>query len=169
MIIILIRHGECLSNLNNKKFSISDDNTDILTPKGKNQAKETGKLLNNLLKDRHFEIFSSPLIRAAETAKIIKNQLTKSKPIVINDHLIEKNKIESFDDVNVRFKQFLQTFSNKNILLIVTHGHVIQAVSSKLLNAKYPEKIDVANCGITIIVDNNLICLNSNIHTILLS
>lgn len=86
MEIIFVRHGESIAN-------VTDDNTFdpqniFLTENGKQQCKKTGKYL------RIFENFDivimSPMLRCAETAELILNELNYDGNILIDERLIER-------------------------------------------------------------------------------
>ncbi len=141
--IYIVRHGETDWN----KKGIYQGHADIpLNKLGIAQAKE----VRDKLKDIEFDIvFSSPLKRAFETAKIITN-----KEIVIDERLIERSngimegrkkedfpsninfnseidcnkyKIELADDIHNRVKSFFDYLNEKykkENILVVTHAGV---------------------------------------------
>ena len=77
--IYLIRHAECYGNIENKLSGITDFK---LTKKGRKQA----KILASKLKDLKItEIYSSPLLRALDTAKIIMNECGINSLNIEND------------------------------------------------------------------------------------
>lgn len=80
--IILLRHGETTGNVENRVSGITDFR---LTPNGKNQAKEVAHALFRFDID---VVYSSPLNRAVETAKII---FKNKKEIKICEDLREIN------------------------------------------------------------------------------
>ena len=82
--LYLVRHGETDWN-RAKKIQGS---TDIaLNDTGREQARATGRLLSR----RHWHgVISSPLSRAAETARIIADELALPAPVLI-DALVERN------------------------------------------------------------------------------
>ena len=82
--LILVRHG--LSSFN--KMGLIQGRTDksYLTEEGYKQAEDTGKILNQIKID---QIYSSPLLRAAETAKTIEKCLTKNLKIIYDKNLLE--------------------------------------------------------------------------------
>ena len=57
----------------------------LLTDEGYEQARKAGKALSKINFDK---IYSSPLVRAAETAKTIKKTLNKEQNIVFDDNLL---------------------------------------------------------------------------------
>ncbi len=86
--IILIRHGETIWN---REGRFQGRLNSPLTKKGKNQAKENGKKLKDIV-SKDIKIFSSPLGRAKETAYIISDELGISR-----DKIIFDNRIIEFD------------------------------------------------------------------------
>jgi len=88
--IYIIRHGETQWNI--EKRSQGGEADISLNDVGKEQAKITGMYLKKYRSKKNFDcIYTSPLIRASETAEIIKNELDESLPIIILDDLREHN------------------------------------------------------------------------------
>ncbi|KAI7856957.1 histidine phosphatase superfamily [Circinella umbellata] len=87
MLITLVRHGESTGNIMQQWQGITDG---PLTEKGVLQAKLVSRALSNY---KFSTIFSSPLSRAFDTAKIIRKGLSTSYPpeIIINPLFIELN------------------------------------------------------------------------------
>lgn len=138
--IYVLRHGETDWNLDGKLQGRIDIE---LNEKGKRQAKKVKEKLKGIKFDK---VFSSPLKRAFETAKIITDE-----PIEIDDRIIERCKgqlegklkteyenmldfineneqklgIESLSDLRGRIKNFFdeleEKYAGKNIL-VVTHA-----------------------------------------------
>ena len=65
--LVLVRHG--LSSFNAKGLIQGRTDESLLTDEGYEQARKAGKALSKINFDK---IYSSPLVRAAETAKTIK-------------------------------------------------------------------------------------------------
>lgn len=89
-IIYVVRHGETAANVAGK---VNDKN--VVTPlnkNGKSQALKTGKYFkNNIKKPKDkIAIYSSPSIRAVETAEIIANELKIDKNDIIQDDRINE-------------------------------------------------------------------------------
>ena len=82
--LVLVRHG--LSSFNKKGLIQGRTDKSVLTDEGYEQAKLTGKVLNEIKFD---QIYSSPLIRAAETAKEIEKCLKKDFIINYDKNLLE--------------------------------------------------------------------------------
>lgn len=156
-----IRHGQTDWNLNN----ILMGQTDIpLNQTGIWQAKQLQQKLKNLNFDT---IFSSPLLRASETATIINE--TSKLPVILKDGLMER--CRGIYEGKVKNNQILQTLNKDNqikeetltmfkqriittlndileqtevIPLIVSHGGVFKILKEEL-NIDYPEAM---NCGV---------------------
>lgn len=165
--IYIVRHGQTDWN----KVGRMQGRTDIpLNETGREQAREVGEKLKGIEFDK---VFSSPLKRAYETAKIITN-----KPIEIDERLIErccgelegktKNEIkirpnfnsltetmcgiEFLPDFKARiasfFDEILKEYPNKNIL-ISTHAGV--CLNARCYFEGEPENIEdykLKNCEI---------------------
>jgi len=82
--LLFVRHG--LSSFNAKGLIQGRTNESYLTEDGYFQAKLTGEILNQINID---EIYSSPLIRASETAKTIEKHLDKNIDIKYDQKLLE--------------------------------------------------------------------------------
>lgn len=141
--IYIVRHGQTNYNLEKRITGRIDIE---LNETGKQEA----KLLKEKLKDIQFNyVFSSPLKRCIQTAKIITNKkiiiderliersngklegVTKDElplDVVFNDTKENKYGLEPISDIEKRvisfFNEINQKYPGKNIL-IVTHGGVI--------------------------------------------
>ena len=82
--LVLVRHG--LSSFNEKGLVQGRTDDSYLTDKGYEQALKSGKALSDINFDR---IYSSPLVRAAETAKTIQKNLKGEKNIEYDKNLLE--------------------------------------------------------------------------------
>lgn len=83
MKIFIIRHGESLDDIEDRYGGFANY---PLTDKGKNQAKELAKTL----KDKNItKIYSSPYLRAWDTAEILSKEL--NIPIEVNKNIRERN------------------------------------------------------------------------------
>lgn len=80
MNLYVVRHGEVPSNLSDIVCKRTDEK---LTPKGIEQAQYIGRKLEKINFDA---VFSSPLLRATETAKYI----VSNKRIVLDERLTER-------------------------------------------------------------------------------
>ena len=84
MRLVLVRHG--LSSFNKEGLVQGRTNKSCLSEEGYSQAKLTGKVLNEIKFD---QIYSSPLIRAAETAKEIEKCFDINFDIRYDKNLLE--------------------------------------------------------------------------------
>tara|TARA_Y100001933_G_scaffold261917_1_gene317748 strand:+ start:7348 stop:8700 length:1353 start_codon:yes stop_codon:yes gene_type:complete len=82
--LVFVRHG--LSSFNEKGLIQGRTNESKLTKVGYEQAKSAGEVLNSL---NFNEIYSSPLLRAAETAKTIEKSLKNDFEIKYDKNLLE--------------------------------------------------------------------------------
>jgi len=160
MNLYVVRHGQTDWNIQGK----IQGTTDIeLNSTGINQAKQVAELLKNVKLD---VIYSSPLKRTVDTAKII-NQYHNSNIIKdiriiernfgdfegtqnvlkdISDYLdyeknLNTNNVESIKDLFNRIENFLtdiyNTYKNTDInILLVTHGGASVAITAIINNQK---------------------------------
>ena len=82
--LVLVRHG--LSSFNAKGLIQGRTDDSLLTDEGYKQALKAGKALSKI---NFNKIYSSPLVRAAETAKTIKKTFNNEQNIVFNENLLE--------------------------------------------------------------------------------
>ena len=159
--IILVRHGECLSNKGG--FSYSDSSDDILTSIGQYQAKLTAIALEPLA-NMSWKLYTSTLTRAKQTADVICNHIDSTLPIISDSRLVEKDISESWELLRMRYYDFIDCISSEMISVIVTHGHVIQSVIADAMKVADPLDIEVTNCGISIISNKRVVSYNSILH-----
>ena len=86
MKIYLIRHGESLANLGLVSAVFSMDNQNGLSQKGENQIQAIIPAFQNC---NIVRIFSSPMKRAVDSAKILQSGLINAPKIMIDDRLKE--------------------------------------------------------------------------------
>ena len=85
MFIVLVRHGQ--TDYNKKGIMQGQQVDPLLNKLGRLQAKYTGRYLQKYFK---FEkVYSSPLLRAKQTAQIIVNELNYDKKIIY--HILYHN------------------------------------------------------------------------------
>ena len=82
--LVLVRHG--LSSFNEKGLIQGRTDDSFLTEKGYKQALNSGEALSDINFDK---IYSSPLVRAAETAKTIQKNLKGEHNIIYDKNLLE--------------------------------------------------------------------------------
>lgn len=186
MNIYLVRHGE--TDWNDKLLFQGHTDT-YLNKNGLIQAKYIADEFKNI----KFEmIISSDLLRALETADIIKKITGFKKKIIISKNLRERNygsfegkkyeylrhKRKNFDGekdkvffkrINNFFNSIIKKYKGKNII-IVTHGGVVRQIISKILQLNDYKKIRILNASISEIYYDEknkkffLIRLNSMAH-----
>jgi probable phosphoglycerate mutase len=150
-LIYFVRHGETDWNFQRR----IQGKTDIpLNDTGRNQARETGRLLANRRWDL---VVSSPLVRARETAEIIAAELGMPEPVIVGD-IAERNYgaaegldyeqierefpndapvpgRESREEVTARvipaIVELAQRYPGQS-LVVVSHGGVIRSVLMKV-------------------------------------
>lgn len=86
MKIYLIRHGESLANLGLVSADFSMDNQNSLSQKGENQIQAIIPAFQNC---NIVRIFSSPMKRAVDSAKILQSGLINAPKITIDNRLKE--------------------------------------------------------------------------------
>jgi broad specificity phosphatase PhoE len=84
--ICLVRHGQTEFNLERRHHGHLDS---PLTELGREQAHRAGKAIGGLIDPRDCVIFSSPLGRAVDTAKIIAQVVAIERPIIFDPDLME--------------------------------------------------------------------------------
>ena len=82
--LVLVRHG--LSSFNEKGLVQGRTDDSYLTDKGYEQALKSGEALSGINFDK---IYSSPLVRAAETAKTMQKNLKGENNIIYDKNLLE--------------------------------------------------------------------------------
>ena len=82
--LVLVRHG--LSSFNEKGLVQGRTDDSYLTDKGYEQAIRSGEALSMIDFNK---IYSSPLVRAAETAKTIQKSLKGENNIIYDKNLLE--------------------------------------------------------------------------------
>ena len=116
--LVLVRHG--LSSYNAKGLIQGRTDDSLLTDKGYDQALKAGKALSKI----NFEkIYSSPLVRAAETAKTIQKSFNKEQKIVYEENLLEVDLSEwsglKIEEIKNKFPKIYPIWKNdpENLIL----------------------------------------------------
>ena len=116
--LVLVRHG--LSSFNAKGLIQGRTDDSLLTNEGYEQAHKAGKALSKINFDK---IYSSPLVRAAETAKTIKTSLNKEQDIIFDKNLLEVDLNEwsglKIDEIKNNFPEIYPIWKNdpENLIL----------------------------------------------------
>ena len=71
MRLILIRHGECLGNVDKAAYTTIPDHALPLTARGERQARDAGPLVRDLLGGRPFGVLVSPYRRTRQTLDLL--------------------------------------------------------------------------------------------------
>lgn len=148
--IFIVRHGETDWNKLGKVQGLTDN---LLNENGRKQALERSKSLYNKEIDL---VYSSPLLRAVETAQIIKDELGLNGATSVSAALIERcfgeleaqdhklyidmrasgQEIINFESdyaLKSRVASFIKQISTDNLnktILITSHNHVLKAILS---------------------------------------
>ena len=116
--LVLVRHGLSSFNVEGLIQGRTDDS--LLTDEGYEQALKAGKALSKINFDK---IYSSPLVRAAETAKTIKKNLKKEQEIIFDKNLLEVDLTEwsglKIDEIKNNFPEIYPIWKNdpENLIL----------------------------------------------------
>ena len=142
MKLILFRHG-----IAQERGSKEDDDLRELTSKGSDKVKIAGKGLKKLInKNEKISIWTSPLVRATQTATIFHNSIKKSDISVVDS--ISNNDFESFK------KQVLSQLEDMT-LIVVGHSPYLNEWCLKITGVNLELKKGGAVC-IEIIKKNEL-------------
>ena len=118
---VLVRHG--LSSFNSKGLIQGRTDDSFLTDEGYEQALKAGKALSKINFDK---IYSSPLVRAAETAKTIKKCFKKEHEIIFDNNLLEVDLSDwsglKIDEIKNKFPEIYPTWKNDPENLILTRS-----------------------------------------------
>ena len=147
MKLYVVRHGQTLANI---EKIVSGDKETPLTIEGIKEA----EALREVFKDIKFDVvFSSPLLRAIDTARIISGktvrideriterdyglnegkQIIDTNPEELWDYKLntDKNEVEPVKDVLKRVQEFIdflkENYKNKTVL-VVTHSGISRAI-----------------------------------------
>lgn len=124
MLIYIVRHGETASN---EKGLLQGWSDDPLNDNGRKLAIITGQSL----KEIHFDqCFSSPLIRAKETAEIILRNSGNDIPIYYDDRIKEIN-FGNYEQASIFDKKIMSFFSEPEVDKIYPEGESILQVMDR--------------------------------------
>jgi len=120
--LVLVRHG--LSSFNAKGLIQGRTDDSLLTDEGYEQAFKAGKALSKINFDK---IFSSPLVRAAETAKTIKKCFKKEQEIIFDENLLEVDLGDwsglKIDEIKNKFPEIYPIWKTDPENLILKRGN----------------------------------------------
>lgn len=186
-IICLVRHGQTEWN---RKHLIQGTIDNQLNDTGRLQAKNTARIIKKY--NFSFDaLVSSPLSRAYETMKIIKDELKLNYDIEILSELIERDfgdlegqkvsaksyelmdknlvrGLESLEDLQFRaissLKKIAKIYPNKTVL-VTTHSQVIKGALSYLINDfNFRFVIENSSLNFFKISDDKIIPLEYNVN-----
>jgi len=141
MKIYLIRHGE--SDGNKEGRFIGANSPYGLTDEGIKHAKNAAKVLKREKLSNGYKVFSSPAIRAQETAQIICEELGtffEKEPLLTEIDLGEFEDLHK-SQVSKEYKDVIQKFSNSPSECEIPGGESIPDVQKRILSFIY-DKID---------------------------
>ncbi len=127
--LVLVRHG--LSSFNAKGLIQGRTDDSLLTEEGYKQALKAGKALSKINFDK---IYSSPLVRAAETAKTIKKSLNEDQEIIFDKNLLEVDLSEwsglKIDEIKNEFPEIYPIWKNdpENLILKKDDGKTYKPI-----------------------------------------
>lgn len=131
--LLLVRHGECLSNYENIFIGRTQD--PALTRNGIRQARSLAQYLKPI---KISAIFSSTLLRASQTARIIAEE--KQLPITYSESLIEVG-LGVLDGLDIGNPGFLSVYENMVAnwergcsQVCVPHGEALLDVKERINN-----------------------------------
>ncbi len=137
MRIFLVRHGE--SEGNSEKRFIGANGKYALTEIGQEQAKNAARVLKNYELGNNFRLFTSPTIRALETAGVISKIL--SVDYLVEDRLkeIDLGEMEGKTEVEVgsEYAEIIRKFSEKPSECEIPGGESIPQVQQRVLSFIY--------------------------------
>jgi broad specificity phosphatase PhoE len=179
--LFIIRHGECLGQIDPQAFADKDS---ALSPLGERQARLTGQRLK-MIGLTH--IVSSPLIRALHTASLIA-EVVENCPVEVWPELREVNMSvyngldalelgkrfpkatlltgltadytyggDTYAGLFVRAEQILQRlrqqFKHDDQVALITHGGFANYLLHAILNIQpdTPQWFELANCSISLV------------------
>ena len=162
--IYLLRHAETDKNIlkkNEQSFS-EEKNSSLLFDKNC-MLNHNGKLQANIVGDYFASIehnivaiYSSPLLRAVETADIILKHMGKDIDFNIDDRLFSGKKNKNIDESNMindikdLLNEIIESYKGYDVLLI-THNHIFNIICKLFISKGESCKIKVSNCSMSCI------------------
>jgi broad specificity phosphatase PhoE len=183
-VLILVRHGESVSNVLTRGWARLEPEDDVLTLRGRVQVMSTARwiapLVSRALSASELVILGSTQRRARESAEMLAEAigvfevLSKVKgaqqtPIRWFDELVERYEGESFPALLDRVLPCISEHRTPGrIVLCVTHGHVIQAIvlwlllgrQAQLVTEELAFRVETENGGMFLIEDDRVVWTN---------
>ncbi|MEM1626453.1 MAG: 2,3-diphosphoglycerate-dependent phosphoglycerate mutase [Sulfolobaceae archaeon] len=180
-VLIFIRHGQSYNNV--EKVLSHDIDKYPLTSEGREQVKRVAEELKKIRKIRINYLYTSPILRAYQTATIIGNELgltpiiderlrerrlgsLNNQKIDINEHWkiklykreIDIKDIESWEEIRRRISDFVEAVvkGDKKVIIAVSHYDPIRAFVANILNLDDIEAwgLCIPNASMTIAICN---------------
>tara|TARA_Y100001970_G_scaffold200773_1_gene244265 strand:- start:34771 stop:36096 length:1326 start_codon:yes stop_codon:yes gene_type:complete len=135
--LVFVRHG--LSSFNQKGIVQGRSNDSYLTKEGYEQAESAGKILKSLNFDA---IYSSPLIRAAETAITIEKCFKSNHEIKLDDNLLEVNLEKwsglTIEEIKGKYPNDYQSWQNnpEKLILKTKDNNYYEPIKDLFVQAK---------------------------------
>lgn len=154
-VIFIVRHGET-DRFYNRERGI--DAQRQLTEKGRDQVKKVGEYLKEFGPSK---IYSSPLDRCKESAKIIKQTAQIEAPIDFTEQLVEIYSQEPRQEAGQRGESIFQTILEKHQgeqVVAVSHQYIIGYIVADFLKVNYHEvACDFADVWRLVFADETLV------------
>lgn len=163
--ILLVRHGQCRSNLS-FELSTYREEDDVLTELGKRQASQAGTAIARIFGTSKPVLVSSTLIRATQTASIVSASLGGAQ-IRLDERFTELSSMEDearfLSRTSIALRELMDA---RQHAVIVTHGHVIQGAIASSLKISFSQTRMLCpfNGGITTLNDGFLESFNMHQH-----
>lgn len=121
MKIFLARHADAIEYTTN---TVKDDNLRYLTSEGRVKEKNVAEFLREYLKDVDL-IFSSPLIRAVQTAEIIASEINYNDEIILLNELKSETPLHSIIE-------FIKIQNELSSMILVSHEPKLSILTNSL-------------------------------------
>ena len=123
--VILLRHGDAPGRSEPRGFSLADCDTQrSLSDKGRDEAQQVGELLR-AQRIKVTKILTSRWCRARETAQLLQLGAMEDAPAFDNLEFNKQRAAELLDEE----RNLIESWHGPGVLLIVTHGSNIQALT----------------------------------------
>jgi len=123
--VILLRHGDAPGRSEPRGFSLADCETQrSLSDKGRDEAQQVGELLR-AQRIKVTKILTSRWCRARETAQLLQLGAMEDAPAFDNLEFNKQRAAELLDEE----RNLIESWHGPGVLLIVTHGSNIQALT----------------------------------------
>lgn len=153
--IVFVRHGESFGNIGADVPEGYSPDDPPLTDKGVQMAE---RLADCFVKEEIAGIFTSPLVRAVQTASPIADKL--GMDINILPELVEKDTFCDEDALTIRNRAkkcidiITKNYKNGETVIVVTHGTFLSCLAREALSMNDCDSfnLEADNCSVTIVV-----------------